>query len=296
MAMTRRDLLAGSAAGLAGLGLVKELLAMKAEAPKLGVGICDWSAGLRGEPTKAMQWCAEVGLDCLQISPKAAAETLSYATKQVQDEYRKQVRSTGVKIASVGLTVTNGCPLATDDRGAGWLVQTVDAAAALGCTATLIAFFGKGALKGKGGLKKAEIDAVVGKLKEAAPHAKAKGVFLGLENTLSAKENMAIMDKVGSDRVQVYYDIANSTRGGYDVPAEIRMLKGRICEFHLKNTKGAFGEDGIKLQPVKEAICEIGFKGYLIMERSFGKDKKAYFGKNAAAIRKTFGLPAPKQA
>jgi len=296
MAMTRRNFLARSTAGLAGMGLAKELLAMKATAPKMSVGICDWSAGLRGEPAKAMQFCKELGLDCLQISPKGAAETLSYAAKPVQAQYKKLVKSTGVQLASVGLTVTNGCPLATDERGAGWLIQTIDTAAALGCTSTLIAFFGKGALKGKGGLKKAEVDAVVAKLKAAAPHAKAKGVRLGLENTLSAKENLAIIDRVGSEQVQVYYDIANSTGNGYDVPAEIRMLKGRICEFHLKNTKGAFGESGIRLQPVKEAICEIGFAGALIMERSFGGDKKAYFAKNAARIREVFELPAPKTA
>ena len=296
MAMTRREFLAGSAAGLAGASLAKELLAMKRVAPKLGVGICDWSAGLRGKPAEAMAFCAELGLDALQISPRGADKTLSYAARAVQDAYKKAVKDTGVKIASVGLTVTNGCPLATDERGAGWLKQTVDAAAALGCTATLIAFFGKGSLKGKGGLKREAIDAVVAKLKAAAPYAESKGVALGLENTLSAKENMAIMDKVGSKAVQVYYDIANSTSNGYDVPAEIRMLKGRICEFHLKNTKGVFGESGIDLKPIRKAILETGFSGWLIMERSFGRDKKAYFGKNAAAIRKVFDLPAPKKA
>jgi len=296
MATTRREFLGASAAGLAGLGLVRELLAMKQDSPKLTVGVCDWSIGLRGEPAKAMAWCADAGLDVLQVSPKGADATLSYATKEVQAEYAKAVKLTGVKVCSAGLTVTNGCPLATDERGAAWLTQTVDAAAALGCSATLIAFFGKGALKGKGGLKAAEVDAVVGKLKDAAPHAKAKGVYLGLENTLSAKENLAIIEKVGSEQVVVYYDIANSTGNGYDVPAEIRLLKGRICEFHFKNTKGAFGEAGVPLEPIREAILETRYRGALVMERSFGKDQKAYFRQNAATIRKLFGLPAPKKA
>jgi len=275
-------------------GFVETLLAMKRAAPDLGVGVCDWSIGLRGQPRGAVEWCAKAGLDAVQISPNGAAEKLSYAAKKVQTEYNKLARDTGVRIASVGLTVTNGCPLATDERGAGWLVQTIDTAAALRCTATLIAFFGKGSLKARKALKKKEVDAVIGKLKEAAPHAKAKGVYLGLENTLSARENMMIMDKVGGDRVQVYYDIANSTNGGYDVPAEIRMLKGRICEFHFKNTKGAFGESGVKCEPIAKAIRETGFKGWLIMERSFGKDRMAYFRKNATYIRKLFALPAPK--
>ena len=292
MAITRRGFLAGSAAGLVGGGLLKALMAAKkaGAAPGLAVGVCDWGIGCRGKAAEAVQWCADAGLDCVQISPDGAKETLSYATAEVQAVYKKAVKETGVQIASVGMTVTNGCPLATDPRGPAWLIQTIDTAAALGCTATLLAFFGKGALKGKGGLNKAAIDSVVARLKEAAPHAKAKGVFLGLENTLSAKENIAIMDRIGSENVQVYYDTANSTKGGYDVPAEIRMLKGRICEIHFKNTDGVLGESGIKCEPIAEAIVESGYKGYLIMERSFGKDTKAYFQANAKYLRKLFKL------
>lgn len=293
MAYTRRSFLTVSALGAAGLFCAGGLDALGGPArkiPRLRIGICDWSIKAKGR--RALELAGSIGLDGVQVSPKGAAEKLSYATKEEQKMYAQAVKDTGVQIASIGLNVTNQFPLATDPRGTAWLVQTVDAAAAMGCTATLIAFFGKGALNdGKTkDLKKAEVDAVVGKLKEAAPHAKEKGVFLGLENTLSAKDNMAIMDRVGSEHVQVYYDTANSTKNGYDVPKEIRMLKGRICEFHFKNTEGVLGESGLKCEPIAEAINEIGYKGWLVLERSFGKDHLAYFKKNGEYLRKLFGL------
>jgi len=231
---------------------------------------------------------ASIGLDGVQVSPQGDAEVLSYATPEEQAMYAKAMKDTGMKIASAGLNVTNRFPLATDPRGPAWLTQTVDAAVAFGCTATLIAFFGKGDLKDQDGLKTNHIDTVVGYLKEAAPYAQSKGVYLGLENTLSAKDNMAIMDRVGNDHVQVYYDIANSTNNGYDVLKEIRMLKGRICEFHFKNTAGVFGEAGIDLPPVVEAVNDIGYKGWIVLERSFEKDHLAYFKKNADYVRKLF--------
>ena len=297
MTMTRRELLAGSAAGLGVSSFVDTLLANCATCdsggePDLHLGICDWSFGYRGNPA-ALAAGAKIGLEGIQISPKGAADTLSYATEEVQKAYKAAVKATGLKIASVGLTVTNGCPLATDPRGPAWLEQTINATAALGCTATLLAFFGKGSLAQGKQLKKREVDLVVGRLKEAAPLAKKKGVTLGLENTLSAKDNIRIMDRVGSDAVMVYYDIANSTNGGFDVPAEIRMLKGRINELHLKNTKGLFSEGGVDLKAVAKAILETKFKGWLIMERSFGKDRTAYFKKNGEYIRQVFGLKPP---
>lgn len=302
MATTRREFLAraGTTAAAAGMTLALPAWAKAAAEAGLHLGVCDWSIGARGQ-LKAFDIAAEIGLEGVQISPRAAAENLTYSDPKVQDQYRQAVKKTGLKIASVGLTVTNGCPLATDKRGVSWLIQTADAAAALGCTATLVAFFGRGDLRAKGKgkgprpLNKAAVDNVVAKLKEAAPHAATKGVALGLENTLSAKQNMQIIDRVGSEAVTVYYDIANSTANGYDVPAEIRMLKGRICEFHFKNTKGVFGESGVTLEPIVKAVLDIGYKGWLVMERCFGKDKVAYFRQNAAVLRKMLPLPkAPK--
>jgi len=290
MNMTRRRFLAATGAGTAALSIPRAVSATT-DVPGLRVGICDWTLGAKGE--KAFAMAKEIGLDGLQVSPKGPAEVLSYATKEEQDMYARVMKETGLQVASAGLNVTNRCPLVSDPRGPAWLTQTIDAAVALGAKATLIAFFGKGNLRKGNDLKKDDVDKLVAILKEAAPYAREKGVALGLENTLSGRDNMTIIERVGSPAVQVYYDIANSTSNGYDVPAEIRMLKGRICEFHFKNTEGVFGESGVQCEPIAEAINEIGYAGWLVMERSFGKDKTAYFKQNAAYIRKLFGLPRP---
>jgi len=295
MAISRREFLMRASGTAAGAAFAGRLLAAAKGAAGLHVGVCDWSIG-KGGRVEALEVAARIGLEGVQISPDGAKAKLSYATKKVQQAYKAAVKSTGMQIASVGLTVTNGCPLATDKRGVAWLEQTVDAAHALGCTATLIAFFGPGDLydpKTKKLSAKA-VDSVVEKFKAAAPRAKAKGVVLGLESWLSARENLKILERVGSDAVGVYYDIANSTARGYDVPAEIRLLKSRICEFHFKDNKGLFGAGQVKVEPIAKAIEEIGYKGWLILEQAHG-DAATYFRKNAAYVRKTFGLKAPKK-
>jgi hypothetical protein len=54
-------------------------------------------------------------------------------------------------------------------------------------------------------------------LKELAPAAEKAGVDLGLEDTISAEDNVRIMERAGSPAVRVYYDVGNSTNNGFDV-------------------------------------------------------------------------------
>jgi len=299
MQTTRREILAASGIGVVGSTLLRELLAAKAAAPGIRVGICDWSLGMRGPA--AFDVARTIGLDGVEISPTAAARTLSYATPAVQKQYQGKMAETGLVVSSLATTITNAYPLATDARAAEWLTQTIDATAALGARAILLAFFGRGDLLtgGKEGqtgprkLNRKAVDAVVAKLKAAAPRAKAKGVVLGVESWLSASQNIEILDAVAHPSVRVYYDIANSTRAGYDVPAEIRMLTDRICQFHFKDNKGSFDSGNPKMGPIVEAVKAIRYRGWIVLERSFGRDRASYFKGNAAFVRKSFGLKAP---
>ena len=317
MSVTRRGFLAGSTAAVAGSTMLSRLLAAKADSAGLHVGVCDWSIGGRGK-VEALDTAKKIVLDGVQISPSGAEDVLSYSRPEVIQAYKEKMKATGLVVSGLGVTVGNQCPLATDPRAVKWLEQTIDATAELGATAILMAFFGKGDMRAKAGggggkkgkkgkkpvasaepvaatasgMKQKEFDGIVARLKQVASRAADKGVTLGLENTLSAKQNIEIMDAVGSPVVQVYYDIANSTRGGYDVPAEIRLLKGRINEFHFKENKGNFPDGSLKMDPIVAAIKETGYQGWLTLERSFG-EPVAYFGKNAKWIRKAFGLKTP---
>jgi len=287
---------------MVGSALVGELLAAKAEAPGIRLGVCDWSLGIRNPG--AMDAAKRIGLDGLEISPTKAAEKLSYAQADLQKQYKAKMAATGLVVCSLGTTITNSCPIATDPRAPGWLMQTVDAAAALGAKVILLAFFGKGDLRGGASRRKGKakgprplnrkaVDTVVARLKVACPYAKAKGVTFGIESMMSGKQHLEVMDAVGHEALKVYYDIANSTRAGYDVPGEIRELKDRICQFHFKDNKGAFDSGDPKMGPIIEAVKAIDYQGWIVLERSFGRDKEAYFKGNATFVRKALGLKAP---
>ena len=91
-------------------------------------------------------------------------------------------------------------------------------------------------------------------------------MIFGLENYLSAEENLDILKRVGSPAVQVYYDVGNSTDKGYDIYQEIRMLKGKVCEFHAKDAKFMLGQGRIDFRKVRAAMDEINYGGWIQIE------------------------------
>lgn len=289
MITTRREFLMRSAAGLAPALVLSRMGWGQAAPPRIRLSACDWSLQAYGPGGLAI--AKNVGLDGLEVSAGDPADTLAIADPALREQYKVQAQATGVVVSSVAMGLLNDAPLASDPRGPAWLEQTIDAAADLGAKVILLAFFGRGDLLKGDQLKLDEVDAVVQRLQDAAPRAQEKGVILGIEDYLSARDNLMILDRVGHDSVRVYYDVGNSTHKGYDVPAEIRELGDRICQIHFKDGAHYLGEGKVAMEPIAEAIADIKYHGWAVLETSIpSKDRDADFRRNAAYLRKTLGL------
>ncbi|MBP8131042.1 MAG: sugar phosphate isomerase/epimerase [Candidatus Hydrogenedentes bacterium] len=289
MVASRREFLVRSAACLAPALALSRMGWGQAAPPRIRLSACDWS--LQAYGPGGLVIAKNVGLDGLEISAGDPADTLAIADPALREQYKVQAQATGVIVSSIAMGLLNDAPLASDPRGPAWLEQTIDAAADLGAKVILLAFFGRGDLLEGKELKRDALDAVVQRLKDAAPRAREKGVILGIENYLSAKDNLMVLDRVGHDSVRVYYDVRNSTDKDYDVPAEIRELGGRICQIHFKDGPHYLGEGEVAMEPVAAAMADIGYKGWVVLETSIpSKDRDADFTRNATYARKLLGL------
>jgi sugar phosphate isomerase/epimerase len=287
--MTRRQFLMNSAVGAAGAACLLTRLASAQMAGKIRVGACDWSMGVGGP--EGLNTGKKAGLEGLEITPGGPGDKLKIADPEYRKAFKESMKQTGLILPSIAMGLLNESPFATESRVPSWMEQTIAGAKDLDMKVILVAFFGKGDLRENDVLKKADIDATVERLKEAAPKAKEAGIILGVENTLSAKQNLEILDRVKSDAVRVYYDIGNSTGNGYDVPSEIRLLGDRICQFHFKDGKNYLGQGDVKMAPVAEAIEAINYKGWVVLETSTPSgDAAADFKKNADYTRKLLKL------
>ncbi len=246
------------------------------------IGACEWS--LRKSDPSCMEIAKQIGIDGVLVDLGHVNSGMHLLKPDVQQAYLEAAKKNGVAVASLGMGEMNSVPLKNDPRAEEWLEKSVDVMTALNVPLVLVAAFGKGDLCGD----KAGIDRTVELLKKHALKAEKAGKIFGLENYLSAKENLEILDRVGSPAVQVYYDVGNSTDKGYDIYKEIRMLKGRVCEFHAKDGKFMLGQGRVDFKKVREAMDEINFSGWIQIEAAVPHDLVKDYTADAEFLRGIF--------
>ncbi len=268
--VSRRQLLATTAYSVAGLALAvgspasgqEEQRNRQERRPRgFRLGVCDWTVRKRTDPA-ALAVAKSIGIDGVQVDFGGGEKDPPLFDRALQTRYLEESKAQGMRIASLAMGVLNDVPYKSDPRAEQWVEKAIDAAQAMRQRIILVAFFGKGDLKND-----AEgTSAVVSRLKNIASKAEKAGVTLGIESWLSAEEHLAILDRVGSPAVQVYYDVANSHKMGYDIYQEIRTLGRRICQFHAKDYDDLYGKGSIDFKRVREAMDEAGYRGWLVME------------------------------
>jgi sugar phosphate isomerase/epimerase len=261
--ITRREVLsrgAQAAALAAAANRMAPLLAAPA-ARWFNIGACEWNLG-KADPS-SLEVAKEIGLDGIQVDMGSPAADLPLRKPAVQKAYLEAAKKTGMGIASIAIGALNSVPLKSDPRAAQWLLDAIDACKAMGLSIVMPACFGSGDLDMA---KTAEIDHLVKVLKQSAAKAEKLGVTIGLENYLSAEDNLRIIERVGSGAVKVYYDVGNSTDKGRDVTKEIPVLGKQICEFHFKDDGYMLGQGRIDFRKVRKAIDKIGYSGWIQIE------------------------------
>jgi sugar phosphate isomerase/epimerase len=227
------------------------------------IGVCDWMTGRGGRP-EIIEWCAQMGLDGAMVSFGDPNAKFDLRKEENRKLYMDAVAKHGPKIASLGMGILNNVPLKSEPQTEEWVMDSIDVAKALGTNVVLLAFFAKGDLKND---EKGTAE-VVTRLKRIMPKAEKAGVYMGIESWLSAEEHVAILDKVGSANLTVYYDVGNSQKMGYDIYKEIRWLGlKRICEFHAKDyAEKGFGNGVVDFKEVRKAMDDIGYRGWFHLE------------------------------
>jgi L-ribulose-5-phosphate 3-epimerase len=237
-----------------------------AKGVKFKVGVTDWNLKQTGK-LEAIALAKQLGFDGVQVSigrGTAGMERLPLADPELQQKYLAESKRIGLPITSLCLDVLHRNGLKSDPLGARWVADSIPIAKALGVKVILLPFFGNWALK-----TQAEMDYVGDALREIAPAAEKAKVILGLEDTISARDNIRIVERSRSSAVRVYYDVGNSTVNGFDIIEELRWLGGaRICEVHLKDNPHYMGKGKIDFKAVIAALSDISFDQWAVLETS----------------------------
>ncbi len=273
------------------------------------IGAHSWLLETRYPLPDAMRRAHDIGYDAYELDIGNFGGTglgLQILPDRLQDEQRDELirASTAASLpyCSLCLGALWHYPIAAGDtphakRGVEIILAAIPLARALGADCILLP------LAQPEGVTDGEAwEATLRNLEPCVRSAEDIGVTLALENVcssylLGSPELSRMVDQIASERCRVYYDVGNNTWLGHDPAAEIRELGDRITRLHFKNRSSLRGTPGtdttsvsdpgiVPFDAVMEAIVEIGFDGYCVVEvPTLNKDADQIAIDNLAAMR-----------
>ena len=263
------------------------------------VGMTDWNLGQRGDITK-IALAREIGLDGIQVSVQYPTDgrTPTLRDAKTQADFKRAALDNGIQICSlaIGNPGKSRLPMHTNPAFGILLIEAVEIAHNIGTNNILLPILGDSHIDMT---SQAQVDTFVAMMKEVARYAEKYGVVVGLEDWISAEDNLRLLDAIGSDHVAVYYDAHNIVPRVKDIYAEPKMLGRRIHQIHVKNADMLLSTPGGRLDwpRMAQEFYAIGYRGWYVLETgSPSKDIIADTRANIDYVKKTFRIPAPPVA
>jgi sugar phosphate isomerase/epimerase len=301
MLISRRDFVARAAVATAVVPTMAETLGAEPVQSKMPVnpvpvrvGMTDWNLGQRGDITK-IALAREIGLDGIQVSLQFPTDgkTPTLRDAKTQAAFRRAALDNGIQICSlaIGSPGPSRLPLHSNPAAAILLTEAVEVARNLGTNNILLPILGDSHIDMT---NDAQVKTFVAMMKEVARYAEKYEVVVGLEDWISAADNIRVLDAIGSDYVAVYYDAHNIAPRVKDIYAEPKMLGARIRQIHVKNADMLMSAPGGRIDwpRMAQEFYDIGYRGWYVLETgSPTKDIVADTRANIDYVKKTFRMP-----
>lgn len=250
---------------------------------------------LKRQKLGALPLARELGLDGVEVDMGGLGDRPTFDNTLldpvVQRQYAEKLAELDLEICSLAMTGFFGQSFPEREGFERTVCDCLETAAALKVKTAFLPLGIKGDLQQRPEMR----PAVVARLKLLAPHAEKAGVTIGVETSLSAADEVKLIEEIGSGAVRSYFNFSNAIKYGRDLCAELRTLgRERICQIHCTREDGVWLEKDpqLDLPAVKRTLDELGWSGWLVMERSRDaadpRNVKRNFGANAAYLRSVF--------
>ncbi len=307
MLMTRRDFVKQASTASAALPAFAQAQTGNAAPTKeavnplpVRVGMTDWNLGQRGDITK-IALAREIGLDGIQVSVQYPTDgkTPTLRDPKTQAAFKRAALENGIQICSlaIGNPGKSRMPMHTSAAFAILLAEAVEIAYNIGTNNILLPILGDSHIDMT---NQAQVDTFVAMMKEVARYAERYEVVVGLEDWISAEDNIKLLDAIGSDYVAVYYDAHNIVSRVKDIYVEPKMLGKRINQIHVKNANASDNRQQLLETPggkmdwqrMSKEYYDIGYRGWYVLETgSPTNDLVADTRANIEYVKKTFRMP-----
>lgn len=266
--------------------------------PRYRIGVCDWMI-LKRQKLGAFPRAAEIGADGVEVDMGSLGKRETFESALADPvrraDFLAEAEKYRLQICSVAMSGFYAQSFAERPTVPRMLSDCIATAHALGVRNTFLPLGVQGDLVKRPDLR----PAIVERLRAIAQEAEQAGVVIGVETALDAKRECELLEEVGSPSIRSYFNFANPLQNGRPLCEELRTLgKDRISQIHCTDEDGVLLESNQRLDlgAVKTTLDDMGWSGWLVMERS--RDAKnarnvvGNYGANARYLKSIFQEPS----
>lgn len=258
------------------------------------IAVCDWMI-LKRQKKGAFQRTYEIGADGLELDMGGLGDRPSFDNKILNPAERRMLKDEIVKyntqLSSIAMSGFYAQSFAERETVPLMIKDTINSMDLMGVKTAFLPLGVKSDLVKYPKLR----PKVIERLKMAADMAEASGVVIGVETAYDAADEVKLLDEIDSPAIKSYFNFANALQNGRDLIHEIKTLgKDRICQIHCTDEDGVWLENNtrINMPEVKKTLDEIGWSGWLVIERSRDannvRDVVGNYGANTMYLKSIF--------
>jgi sugar phosphate isomerase/epimerase len=292
--LSRRDFLGAGSLLLASLLLPQAGFARKPKKLTYKIAVVDLMI-LKRQKLGALQFTKDIGADGVELDMGGLGQRETFDNQLANPEIRQQfidkAKELNLEICSLAMTGFYAQSFATRPTYERMVQDCFDTMKALNVHVAFLPLGTQGDLRKNPELR----PAIVERLKVVGRMAQKAGVVVGIETALDATGEVALLREINSKHIQIYFNFSNPLKEGRDLNQELRILgRKRICQMHATDEDGVWLQNNPRLdmQKVKQTLADIGWQGWLVIERSRDatdpRNVQKNFGANAAYLKSVF--------
>jgi sugar phosphate isomerase/epimerase len=260
----------GHVALLTGALIMPNQLLLAAEKNNYKVAVIDLMI-LKRQKISALQLAKEIGAEGLEIDMGGLGNRETFDNKladpKIRQEYLDKAKELNLEICSLAMTGFYAQSFAKRPTYQKMIQDCLDTAKAMNIKVVFLPLGIQGDL-----VKNPELRMpIIERLKVAGKMAAKAGVKIGIESALDAKGELQLLKDIDCKHVKSYFNFSNAIKNGRDLHQELRILgKKNIVQIHATNEDGVWlqNDPKINLNKVKATLDDMGWSGWLVVERS----------------------------
>jgi alpha-L-rhamnosidase len=258
------------------------------------IAVCDWMM-LKRQKIGAIELARDLMADGLELDIGGLGKNPTFQNGLrdgvMRERFIAECNRMGVQFSSLALSAFYGQSFADRENYVELMEDCIETMQALGIRVAFLPLGNQCDIAKNPAL----YPVVLERLRVVAKMAERAGVVIGVETTLTAKKEARMIDDINSPGVRSYVNFSAILKRKGNIVRDLKTLGAkRIVQIHVSNTDGFWIENdpALPMNEIKKTLDQMGWKGWLVVERSRDvrdvHNVRKNFGANVAFLKRFF--------